>query len=89
MRYIGITTNGTVLIEMSVDEWNRVGQTLPTVELLGEQVRAHRAIWRITQTEMAERAGISRNYLSLIESGKIANISLGILSSLQDAMALP
>ncbi len=53
---------------------------------IGERVRKQREHLRLSQTELAEKAGISRTYLSLIERGEAKNISFSILSQL--ALAL-
>jgi transcriptional regulator with XRE-family HTH domain len=41
---------------------------------------------RISQSELCERVGISRNYLSMIERGQAQNLSIEILVSLAKAM---
>jgi transcriptional regulator with XRE-family HTH domain len=49
---------------------------------LGAQVLARRKEKGFSQTELAERTGISRNYVSLIERGEATNISMRIINQL-------
>ncbi len=53
---------------------------------IGERIRKLREAAEQSQTELAEKAGISRTYLSLIERGEARNISFSILRQL--ALAL-
>ena len=53
---------------------------------IGERVRNQRRDLGLSQTELANKAKISRTYLSLIERGEADNISFSILSQL--ALAL-
>ncbi|GAB4581247.1 MAG: hypothetical protein Fur0022_39940 [Anaerolineales bacterium] len=55
-------------------------------QFLAEQVFNRRRALGFSQSELADRAGISRNYVSLIERAEAANLSLNVLNSL--AMAL-
>jgi len=36
----------------------------------------------LSQSELAERAGVSRNYVSLIERGEATNVSVGVIDKL-------
>ena len=53
---------------------------------LGRQIFRRRKELGITQGELAEQAGISRNYVSLIERGEASNVSVNILNSLAAAL---
>ena len=55
---------------------------------LAIRVRALRKAKRLTQTELAEQAGISRNHLHRIEAGSRRNISPGILRSLAEVLGV-
>lgn len=49
---------------------------------LGRQVAKRRRELGLSQTEFAEQADISRNYLSLIERGEAPNVSTGMLEKM-------
>jgi len=49
---------------------------------LGRQVLMRRKELELTQGELAEQAGISRNYVSLIERGEARNVSVNVLHEL-------
>ena len=49
---------------------------------LGRQVLTRRKELGLTQGELAEQAGISRNYVSLIERGEARNVSVNVLNEL-------
>lgn len=49
---------------------------------LGRQVLMRRKELDLTQGELAEKAGISRNYVSLIERGEARNVSVNVLHEL-------
>lgn len=49
---------------------------------LGRQVLMRRKELDLTQGELAEQAGISRNYISLIERGEARNVSVSVLHEL-------
>lgn len=51
----------------------------------GAAVRQHRTLIRLSQEELAERAGLDRTYVSGIERGR-RNPSLRILQQLSDAL---
>lgn len=53
---------------------------------LGRQVLRLRKGLGFTQDELAEKAGISRNYVSLIERGEASNLSVNVLNSLATAL---
>ena len=53
---------------------------------LGRQVRALRLKLGLSQDSLAEKASISRNYVSIIERGEAQNVSLGVLQKLAAAL---
>jgi transcriptional regulator with XRE-family HTH domain len=53
---------------------------------LGRQVLARRKEKNISQTELADFADISRNYVSLIERGEATNISIKVINQLAIAL---
>lgn len=58
------------------------------IQELGRRVKERRQELQLSQENLAERAGISRNYLSIIERGEARNISTGVLNQLADALEL-
>jgi transcriptional regulator with XRE-family HTH domain len=56
------------------------------VTTLGEQIRARRNDLGVSQTALGDLAGVSRNYISLIERGRARNVSLDILGRLSIAL---
>lgn len=54
---------------------------------LGAAVREHRMLVRLSQEELAERAGKDRTYVSGIERGR-RNPSLAVLQSISDALGV-
>jgi transcriptional regulator with XRE-family HTH domain len=58
----------------------------PAVEALRVNVVVERAIARLSQAQLAERAGISRPTLSKIERGAAPDISIGIIQRIADAL---
>ncbi len=89
MKYIGFTQSGSILIEMSTDEWQSVGTLMSDVNLLAQQVLSFRALNSMSQERFAQRAGISRNYLSMLESGKEPNLSLDVVTRIREAIDQP
>ena len=55
----------------------------------GEEVMLQRKRTGLSQTELAERVGISRNYVSLIERGRLETVTLGVLMRLCDVLDIP
>ena len=53
--------------------------------MVGEQVRDMRRAKKMTQAELARKAGLSKNYISEIERG-VTHATLESLSSISDAM---
>ena len=57
-----------------------------TVALLGKAVRQLRGARALTQGELAERAGVSRTWLSQLESGTRRNAELAAVLSVLDVL---
>ena len=55
---------------------------------MGEKIKAIRERKKITQEELAERSGISRQTISGIESGKISSVTTGTLESIAKALSV-
>ncbi len=58
----------------------------PAVEALSVNVVVARAFARLSQAQLAERAGISRPTLSKIERGVAPDVSIGIIQRIADAV---
>ena len=54
----------------------------------GALIRKHRREKDMSQEELAENAGISRTYLSQIEQGRAANLSLRLSTRLRELLGL-
>lgn len=55
---------------------------------IGKAIRFYRIAHDITQKEIAEKAGLSMSYLSLLERGK-RGVSLGTLEKVAGALNTP
>jgi transcriptional regulator with XRE-family HTH domain len=55
-------------------------------QVLGRQVLKKRKEMGLSQGVLAQRAGISRQYVSYIEQGKARNVSINILNQLATAL---
>lgn len=55
---------------------------------LGENLRKYRLFKGISQCELGNMSGVSRNYISEIESGTYSNISLLIICKLCKALVI-
>ncbi len=55
------------------------------LRMVGEQVREMRRARKMTQAELARKAGLSKNYISEIERG-VTHATLESLFSISDAM---
>jgi transcriptional regulator with XRE-family HTH domain len=55
---------------------------------LGQQILRRRKAQKLSQQALAEKAGVSRNYISLIERGE-ANVSTGILEQIATVFGVP
>lgn len=53
---------------------------------MGAKIRERRLSMRMSQAELAEKAGISRQMLSLIETGKIENLTLNMMKAIASAL---
>ena len=57
-------------------------------QFLADQVFNRRRALGISQGELADRAGISRNYVSLIERAETSNLSINVLNHLAAALEM-
>jgi transcriptional regulator with XRE-family HTH domain len=55
-------------------------------QALGRQVLDRRKDMGLSQEALAERAGVSRNYISIIERGEARNVSMNIIGQLAVAL---
>lgn len=55
---------------------------------IGKKIRKLREAKDISLTALAERAGISKSYLSHIETGKVENVSLNVLKKITSALKI-
>jgi transcriptional regulator with XRE-family HTH domain len=55
-------------------------------QFLADQVFNRRRALGLSQGELADRAGISRNYVSLIERAEASNLSINVLNHLAAAL---
>jgi len=62
-----------------------LGLSVDLTRHFGAAVRQHRTLMRLSQEELAERAGLDRTYVSGIERGR-RNPSLRILQKVADAL---
>ncbi len=58
------------------------------IEKSGQQVAKRRKELALSQEELAEKAGMSRAYISLIERGEVSNLSTNILDKLAIALGI-
>jgi transcriptional regulator with XRE-family HTH domain len=56
-----------------------------TEQIVAQNVRIHRARLKLSQTQLAEQAGISQSYIGKIEAGR-GNLTLEVLDALADAL---
>ena len=61
---------------------------MPTPRQIGKTLKQVRAAKRLTQTELATKAGVSRAYVFRLEAGG-ADPTLGILQKLAKALGVP
>jgi transcriptional regulator with XRE-family HTH domain len=59
------------------------------VGIIGGRIAKRRAALRLEQTELAEKAGLSRAYISRLESGIVPNPKLLDLERVADALDIP
>lgn len=55
---------------------------------LGFEILKRRRLMKLSQHQLAEASGISRNYISLIERGEAENISVSVLDDLGKALGV-
>ncbi|HYL99769.1 MAG TPA: helix-turn-helix transcriptional regulator [Blastocatellia bacterium] len=53
-----------------------------------DKIRARMAAERITQEQLAARAGLTRQTINAIANGKVANVQLPTLQAIADALGL-
>lgn len=53
-----------------------------------EKLRMRRLSMRLSQADIAEKAGITRNYMAQIENGSPLNLSWVVLSRVCDALGM-
>jgi len=58
------------------------------MEINGINVREQRRHLGLTQTELAQRCGISRTYLSMLERGEADNPSMAVVKALEAALGI-
>lgn len=56
-------------------------------KVVGREIRATRNELGLTQSEVAERLGVSASYMSAVEAGR-RNLTLGQLANIANAMRL-
>jgi transcriptional regulator with XRE-family HTH domain len=66
-------------------DWNGLSNTA-IIEEIGKRLKTYRLKKRLTQQQLAERAGVSLFSVAQIENGK--SVSLGILLSVMRALRL-
>jgi DNA-binding XRE family transcriptional regulator len=62
---------------------------VPGANEIAHEVRYHRAERGLSQLKLAQKLGISRNYVAQIEAGKAENISIGIYRRIAIWIARP
>ncbi|MCK9928771.1 helix-turn-helix domain-containing protein [Frankia sp. Mgl5] len=55
-----------------------------TIEVSGDEIRSKRVSCRLTQTELATRAGVDQGWLSKIERGRVRTISPRFLRAIEE-----
>jgi len=55
---------------------------------LGRVIRAHRKRAGLTQEQLAERAGLHRNYVGLVERGE-RNVTVDVLARIAAGLGVP
>ena len=75
MRWIGTTANGNYIIEATPKEWGERATVTIDPVILGAALREYRNTAGLTQQQAADKIGISRTYLSMIERGVTDNYS--------------
>jgi transcriptional regulator with XRE-family HTH domain len=55
---------------------------------IGERVKYHREIKKLTQRELADKIGISHEWICKIERGKAKNVTLSLLVSIANNLGV-
>lgn len=55
---------------------------------LGESIKYCRSVRKLTQKELAEKSGVSKSYICLIENGE-RDASISVLNSIAEALSIP
>lgn len=55
---------------------------------LGESIKYCRTVRKLTQKDLAEKSGISKSYLCLLEQGE-REASISVLQSISEALCIP
>ena len=76
MRKVGETASGNILVEMSPEDWGRLSMSSGLPINLSEALVNYRKKHGLTQFQLAEKIGIGRSRLQVIERGLAHNISL-------------
>ena len=73
MRKVGTTSSGNVLVEMAPEEWERLTHYKEIPGDLASAVKQYRKGHGLSQTALAEKCGVTRNWISMIERGLTAD----------------
>jgi len=53
---------------------------------MGYKIKERREELRMSQQELADKAGVTRQTISLIETGKLENVTLGTMNAIATAL---
>lgn len=53
---------------------------------MGYKIKERREELRMSQQELADKAGVTRQTISLIETGKLENVTLGTMNAIAAAL---
>ena len=76
MQKVGETTAGTVLVEMTHEEWRQIALNIVSPGDLPHLMRKYKYEHKLTQMELAEKIGISRTKYQEIDRGLTKNMSI-------------
>ena len=74
LRKVGTTSSGNILAEMSPHEWRRIALDKGLPNNLSAEMVKYRRQHGLTQGELADKIGISRNTVQQIERGLARNL---------------
>lgn len=74
LRKVGTTSLGNILVEMSPHEWRRIALDKGLPNDLSVEMVKYRRQHGLTQGELADKIGISRNTVQQIERGLARNL---------------